>query len=67
MEALMSSLAVQAGDFRSGEYRGRQIALLRHHRIWRVFLDQRLLEPYVFETAEEATTWLRRKIENHIN
>jgi hypothetical protein len=63
----MSQLYSQAGDFRSGEYRGRQIALLRHHRIWRVFLDQRLQEPFVFETAEEATTWLQRKIENRVN
>lgn len=63
----MSLSLAQAGDFRSGEYRGRQIALMRHHRIWRVFLDQKLLEPYAFETAEEATTWLRRKIENLVN
>jgi len=63
----MSLLNTRAGDFRSGEYRGRQIALLRHHRIWRVYLDQKLLEPVVFETAEEATTWLQRKIENHVN
>jgi len=57
----------QAGEFRTGEYLGRKIALLRHHRIWRVYLDQRLIEPYVFETAEEATSWLRRTIEAHAN
>lgn len=63
----MSLLNSQSGDFRSGEYGGRQIALLRHHRIWRVYLDQRLLEPYVFETAEEAASWLRQRIETRVN
>lgn len=63
----MSLLTNQAGDFRSGEYRGQQIALLRHHGTWRVFINQRLLERYVFESVEDATAWLRRTIEDRFN
>ncbi len=63
----MTSLTNQADDYLFGEYRGRHFALLRHHGHWRVFLDQRLLENYIFETAEEATTWLRQKIEGRFN
>ena len=62
----MSLLADQAGDFRTGEYRGQQIALLRHNGTWRVFLNQRLLQRYVFESVEDATAWLQKTIEGHL-
>jgi hypothetical protein len=64
---MMTSLINQADDYLFGEHRGRHFALLRHHGNWRVFLDQRLLENYIFETAEEATTWLRQQIEGRFN
>ena len=63
----MTPLTNQLDDYHSGEYRGRHFAIFRHHRNWRVFLDKRLLEDYIFETAEEATTWLRQKIEGRFN
>lgn len=63
----MSFSLNQDGDFRSGEHLGRQIAVIRHRRVWCVFLDQRLLEPFAFETAEDAANWLQRRVENHTN
>jgi hypothetical protein len=64
---MMTLLTNQADDYLFGEYRGRHFGLLRHHGNWRVLLDQRLLEHYIFETAEEANTWLRQKIEGRFN
>jgi hypothetical protein len=52
-----------ADDFRAGHYRGHHFAVMRHHRIWRVFINYKLLENSVFETADEARRWLHREID----
>ena len=63
----MTLLTNQADDYLCGEYQGRHFGLLHHHGNWRVLLDHRLLEHYIFETAEEANTWLRQKIEGRFD
>ena len=62
-EGRMLSATYAPDNYLSGNYRGHHYAIMQHHRVWRVFLDYRLLERCVFATAEDATRWLYREID----
>jgi len=53
----------QAEQFWSDTYRGRKIAVLNHSGGWLVYLDHVLQPRMLFDTADSAINWLRRKID----
>ena len=49
--------------FWSEVYRGRPIAILNHCGRWLVYLDHVLQPRMQFDTAQNALTWLHRKVD----
>jgi hypothetical protein len=47
-------------------YRGHRIATQREQSVWRVILDDVALKGVGFETPQEATAWLRRRVDDRI-
>ena len=50
----------------SETYRGHHLATLRHRHSWLVVFDHVAQEGIDFETAEEASAWLRRRADARI-
>jgi len=53
-------------EFVSVIYRGRPIATLNHFGRWHVYLDHVLQNKVVFETADEALTWLMHRVDQRV-
>jgi len=47
-------------------YRGFRISAQREQSVWRVALDDVVQKDVGFETPQEATAWLRRRIDDRI-
>ena len=52
-------------EFVSTVYRGRTIATLNRFGRWHVYLDHVFQHKVVFETAEEALSWLMHRVDQH--
>jgi hypothetical protein len=53
-------------DVCSNTYRGHRITTMRDQSGWVVILDRHVQKEVVFEAAEEAEAWLRRRIDERI-
>jgi hypothetical protein len=51
-------------DFWSDTYRGRPIAAYRHWMGWLVYIDHIMQANRTFLELEDATRWLRRKVDD---
>jgi hypothetical protein len=51
-------------DFWSDTYGGRPIAAFRHSLGWLVYIDNVMQANRTFADLEDATRWLRRKVDN---
>lgn len=47
-------------------YRGYRVSILRDPDGWKGLLDDKIHAPVAFESAEEASAWLRRRIDDKI-
>lgn len=52
--------------FLAGTYRGHHIAVFQHGGGWLAYLDRVLQVNRLFETANEATAWLCRRIDDRL-
>jgi hypothetical protein len=50
-------------EFWSDFYEGRAVAILNRYGRWHVYLDHVLQHNVVFDTAENAVTWLTERID----
>ena len=65
-EAGVGSLARDQQIVWSETYRGHRIATIREQRTWRVAFDHVIEDGVHFESPEEASAWLRRRVDDRI-
>lgn len=62
----MSSRRVISEASPISTYRGHRVSLLRDRDGWRGLLDDKVYSSVAFESAEEASAWLCRRIDDKI-
>ena len=50
-------------DFWSDVYRGRKLAVFKHHGLWHAYLDHMFQFNVVFASAESAVRWLSARVD----